>query len=396
MGIILFWGCTEQEGNQTIPIPDHINDLKNLTIYPLNEQPYDTVKLVKEIEYLSNNNIFIDGIISDVAVDRQNRVYIAASKPGKAGVYIFDADGTYLNTLAQYGRGPGDYESISSIAIYEDTLYVFDPILQKIGFFSNNDFSHIKDLLIKKKNRNQQTDFFHLMRAVDIYVLNKGSIYVKFQINNLNKLNMNPESQFYQISREGDVIPNLILREKRHRFYLFDRDKGTGIRYGFTAPFTRSSLITSTHNGFFTAWTEDFLIKKYDKEGNYREAFYYPIKRAPLSVGELDLAKVRINLIQEQGEPELWPALHAMETDDEGHLWVATITSSDSTYQWWVLDKHGELTARFTFRGERSSRNPFTGQAMIVISNGYFYAKEWDRQFKENKIVKYKIEFTAR
>lgn len=82
-------------------------------------------------------------------------------------------------------------------------------------------------------------------------------------------------------------------------------------------------------------------------------------------------------MLDQYDTPETWPVLHAMELDDKGRLWVATITESNSTFSWNVIDDAGTLLARFTLPGRRASRSAYT-KPLVMIKNGYFYIHERD------------------
>jgi len=164
----------------------------------------------------------------------------------------------------------------------------------------------------------------------------------------------------------------------------------------FTMPFTRNSLVSIDREGnFYTAWAEDFLIKVYDKEGNYKQSFYYPSEKPSLLLDELEINSERQRVLNRYELPETWPALHTMELDDEGRLWVATITESDSTFQWYVLGNDGEILARFQLAGKREYRSVMS-DPLIRVHNGYFYSREVIHQEGIDRVIKYKIHFKQR
>jgi len=163
----------------------------------------------------------------------------------------------------------------------------------------------------------------------------------------------------------------------------------------FSMPFTRSTLVDVTPTGgFFTAWTENFLIKKYDQNGKYIRAFYYPVKKSKLSLNALHINKIRRKVLRNYKMPKTWPALDAMELDSKGRLWVATITGSKTSFRWWVLSRQGKPVARFTFPGKRKARRVMP-KPIVEIKKGYFYTHRYDIRKGIDQIVKYKINFEA-
>jgi hypothetical protein len=387
--IFITCGCNHKRQKKVV-VPRQISQVKNLTVYSPNGQPPDTVKLIKETIFESNKHVFIDGYISGMAVDKQNRVYIAAGKPGSVGIYVFEPDGRYITTIGRYGRGPGEYETIGSLAIGNGRLYVLDPRLQKIGFFSLKDYTHIKDEILKRDKLEKPDSLVSRLRAHTLFVRNSGNILLSLSMLGINKKTDIPKILYYRLSSDGTMLPGPVLEQERFHFYF--PPKNSEMKLPFTMPFTRTSLVAVTKRGsFFTAWTENFFIKKYDKDGNYMRAFYYPIKKANLSIDGLKIAKVRRKILSNYKTPKTWPALYAMKLDDKGRLWIATITNSKNTLKWWVLNQKGKLIARFTFSGKRASREVMT-KPIIAIKDGYFYMHQFNFHAGIDRIVKYKIQ----
>jgi hypothetical protein len=81
-----------------------------------------------------------------------------------------------------------------------------------------------------------------------------------------------------------------------------------------------------------------------------------------------------------------------MELDDEGRIWVASITDSDSTFKWHIVNQKGKLLARFSKDGIRSERKVIT-KPLIKIKKGFFYEHVTNYQDGIDRVVKYKIKF---
>lgn len=394
---LIFITCSiELKDSNKIPISNDRSNIENLTTYSLDQEAY-TVVLVKKAVFESNEDVLIDGLINSVAIDSLGRVFISGGRPGNVKVYVFNPDGTYLTRFGRYGRGPGEFEALADIYIKGDLLYMLGSRLQKIAIFSLKDFSLINDELIKKNDIKDKNKFISLMRAYKIHGVFDGELYLGFQVSVLGQMNLIPKLGIYRVSKDGIIYPDVVLEQDKYRFYIPPKDKKNGTSYGFTTPFTRESLVQISQGGeFYTNWTEDFLIKTHNKEGNFERAFYYEYPKQELSIENLGLSRSRLKVIEEQGIPRTWPVVHEMIIDEKERLWVATISESNSTYKWWVLNKYGELIARFIFQGERSMRNPF-GKAYLTLINGeYLYNREYDYSKGIDRIIKYKIEFKER
>ncbi|MEX0856628.1 MAG: 6-bladed beta-propeller [Balneolaceae bacterium] len=401
-------GCEKQERSE-IKVSEHGADLENLMIHSDNQEnvsglgsvsnviSIDTtdirysVKLIRETVFESNEEVFMDGYIGEIAVDNDDRVYITATNPGSIGIYIFEPDGSFITSFGQEGRGPGEFESIGSISIQGNKLYVFGPRLQKFGVFSLDDYQLIRDQIIRRDSIPKHDELARILRVNELQVTESGEILAKMSNLSLREENEITKVLYHKISADGHILPERILELDKYRFY-FPSNAG----YPILMPFVRNTLVATSGDGtFYTAWSEDFLIKVYDADGNYKKAFYHPVSRARLSMDEILLNKDQQRILSNYKLPDTWQALHTIETDDKNRLWVSTITESDSTFKWWVLNDKGELLATFTKPGARTENSVMT-KPLYKIQNGYFFERERDIRNGIDRIVKYKIEFKER
>lgn len=361
----------------------------------INISNIDSLELDLQTAYGSNDSIFLKGYISDFAVDDKGRVIIAATVPGQIEIYVFSPDGEYLKTISRYGRGPGEFESISSIEIVQDRLYVFDPRLQKYAVFSTDDFTLMYDESIQK-SLSQNDEYYHLMRGDHLHVLADNNLIMQFQVNNLYDINIHPSIRFYKIDTNGDIQSDKILELRKYRYYLDSpKPANDGLRFPFTTSFSRKSLFIHSDSIIYSAWTEDFLIKKYDHKGTLLDSIEFPFKKAALELDNLPISDWKKREIEKEEVPKTWPALYTIEADDKGRIWVATVTESDSTFCWYVINDKKEIIAQFEYAG--SKENIFVrSKPAIMIKNGYFYEHQFDFDKNIDRIVKYKIQFKSR
>lgn len=384
----------ETTGSSEIHVPDSISQLENLTVYSPDIQSPDTVLISKETVFESSEDVFMSGYISTFTVDDSNRVYIVSSVPGDLGVYVFNSDGSYLTTIGSFGRGPGEFEAIGAIDIWWNQLTMFDPRLQKFAVYSLGDFEKTGEELINMEEVMATDSLTNVARGNDLFVTERRDMILSLSMTSLTEEFDINRTLYYSLSSAGVVRPGKLLELERYPLYFPPERERFDLPV--TMPFTRSSLVAITREGsLFTAWTEEFLVKKYDQDGEYIQAFYYPVENSTLFIDKMEISDYQRKIIRNYEMPETWPVLHTMELDDEGRLWIATITDSESIFTWWVLDQEGELLARFQLPGERASRFA-RSQPEIVIKNGYFYTRELDVTADINQVVKYKIEFTQR
>lgn len=388
--LLLCCGCDASTEQVSLAIPDHIEQLKNLTVFNPTKQPTDTIRLEKQTVFKSNSEVFIEGYITDIAVDDSNRVYIGAGGAASAGIYVFRPDGSFLSTIGAYGRGPGEFLGIGSLLIWNNRLYVFDPKLQKFCIYSLMNFKHISDGIISKKRLPPSDTLAQRLRASKLF-LNRQENELLIQLSafsQFEELEVD-RKRLYRISESGLIQPGYVLNLQRFPFYF---PKNGEMRFPFTMPFSPNSVVSISPKGpIFTAWTADFLIKKYDTDGNYINSFYYPVEASSLSLKSMDVSTERMNVLNHYSMPDTWPVLHTMLVDDKERIWAVRIVDSEKKFEWWVLSKNGELIAKFDFPGVRSKRTVMN-PPILKVKNGYLYLRKFDFHNGIDQIVKYKIE----
>lgn len=392
IGFILFvfimsLGCQDKESHQNSM--KLTKDLDVITIDTTNI-PFSII-LNRETVFESNDKVFIDGYIGQLAVDNEDRVFISATKPGMVGIYVFEPNGSFITKFTNEGRGPGEFESIGSISIRRNEIYVFGPRLQKFGVFSTQNFKFLWDQIIRKDSIPQNDELTRLLRINKLYLTEKGEIIARLSNLSLSEENQVNKVIFHKISEEGYVLPERILELKKYRFYF-----GRNTSYPVLFPFQRNSLISVNSDGsFHTAWSQDFLIRNYDREGRYQKSYKMEYDNAPLSTKNLELSKQKRNVLTENEPPENWQVLHTLEVDDQNRMWVSTISESKDLFKWWVINEEGEVLATFKKSGKRSEIS-IMSKPLYKIKNGYFYELERDIRKGIDRIIKYKIEFTDR
>lgn len=373
-------------------LPDHIQELENLNIISTEHQVPDTVELYREVVFESSEDVFLDGYINRIAIDEKERVYVGASRMGQASVYAFRPNGKFITKIGRYGRGPGEFENIRSMDIANNKLFLFCSSLQKVSVYSIEDFSHIRDMVIRNENENHSDSLINSLRVDRLFVTDDETVIVRLKALAIYSDADERVMIYRKLKNDGSLESENLLKKERFKLY-FPVNEGTDVP--FTMPFTRSSMVSMTNDGhFFTNQTEEFLIKEYDSEGIYLRAFYYPLLNAPLNMRDFDLRKERQRAIDQYEMPDSWPVVHTLEMDNEGRMWIATISENDSTFQWHLLNQQGKILARFQLPGKRASRNAMS-EPLIRIHNNYFYTREVYQKDGIDRIVKHRIEFRS-
>ncbi len=380
--------------------------LKNILIQPINAEAPFEVSFVDKVVFSDADENFI-GSKENIAVDKHNNVYIAVGGLGTIqSIYVFQPDGQYIKNIGRKGRGPGEFEMLSNISIRSDTLFAYDNIQKRITIFFLKDAKSNKSIVPDRRSLNRIEALDNYLVSSDFYPVADGKILMKFNkaslfINAVLKKKTNKTEKddrwfrYYLINEEGEVDSNQIFQQKDTGFQdalsPFNENR---------LPYARSTLISIGPNDkIYSAWTEDFLIKIFSPNGEYERAIYFPIEKSTLNPDKIIEKYKRYPIPKSVAtgadHPKTWPALNDMFIDDEGRIWVSTITDDDENYEWWILNNKGELISKFNWPGKRLDRN-IERKQISLVKNGYMYIHEKDTLTDDIQVARYRIVFKRR
>lgn len=406
--LILFLGGLSCKTKNNSKIPDHLNELENLTFIQLSIEPAFSIELIQEavIDDRDATQTWFNDITSGgfpfggagwfagLEVDDSGRIYVG--NRSEKVIQVFNSRGKYLTNVGGEGNGPGEFKGISEIRIQSNQLYAFDFLQFRTTFFSLDSLKvdEVKDAYLSRSpdiaeltgwlyNGNKLIDDERfLVRYMDEYAnANVGT--PKY---NLDKPR---PGRYYIVDREGKVVSEMLFELKSQKIITADVG-GRHLWNMAPVPFLNQPLVSISDDGHIVSGnSEESLIKMYAPNGDYLRAFYIPLEKKTILRDELlsmygEGDEENENLLTHAELPEKWPALGNILMDDENRLWVSTIPDSeDLTYEWWVLQDKGELLATFTWPGNRSIEK---------IKDGYLYALETEESTGQQTIVKYRIE----
>ncbi|HCD52392.1 MAG TPA: hypothetical protein DEQ34_08090 [Balneolaceae bacterium] len=373
------------------------NKEKNSSEYTqprVSQNNISAIRLIEKVVFnKENQEVFLPGPISAFEVDQSGNVCIASTKPGNVGIYIFNPEGEFVKKIGRYGRGPGDFEAITSLTLDDKNLYAFDSRLQKIAVFSLNNYKHVEDYLLDTRALKVHDEFTRLMRWKDIFSIQGDEFLLTGGVELLTNLNKLPFIRFYRINPSGKIDTNYVAEVPRYKYYNEDGFANEA-KTPFTTPFTRTSRTAVSPKGYiYTSWTEDINIQRINIKTGLTDTISFPFNNAKLELSQIELSGDRAKTIKEKELPEYWPALYTLEIDDYEQLWVSTITASDSNFNWFVVGESGDVRGRFTLAGNRAD-NFVRVKPRFKIKNGYFYQHQYDYSSGIDQIVRYQISYS--
>jgi hypothetical protein len=418
---IALMGCAKSENEQPKTgqyernlIPQKYDTLSNVITPPvLDEAPY-RVSLIKEVEYGDSEDAYISDYLSvgglsltvsflRFAVGDNGQVFIANNHQIEA----FDAEGNHLKTLGRQGRGPGEFNNHHPLVprITSNSVYAFDHGSSRINVYQADSLSFSHSFILDKRiiMRSLEEERSHLFLSEDEILMVNDSLILLGFIEPYQESVHGGFKRFIMLNyRSGEVVSDSILYYKMHpNNSSVSLVLGTGKKLPYIPkqmpPESYMKVSFDQDHNIYAARGEDFLIKEYDRDGTYKRAIYYPYEHSRLDSEDRE-AIIEYHATKSQREedydyPSHWPAIHEFFVDDEGRIWVATITDDNENYEWWILKNDGQLIAKFKRSGERIKRNYQRQKStpLPIVKNGYFYISETDEESGANVVVKYKI-----
>ncbi len=399
LNILLCLFLVQCSNNSTSKKTDYIKELDNLTVYPADSEPAYSMKLLPMQTFGDSVEPYWS-VIDGCFADDSGRLIIKGHLNGIISEFhVYNPDGTYHSKIGRFGRGPGEYESVSLFQMQAGKFFMYDQITGRLSMFSTTDYSFVGSSVIQDWNVRDLESVRH-MKLSDFRARNDGNLLVIFKSHPISS-GRTSNTKFMLVDTEGNVLNTEPLIELPSPYYIVGQNQSVAMfsSVGFHMAFKELSLYAlSDDDAIYTApETEDFLIKKYDAEGNYQYAFYYPEMGPPFDLdSDLNMmdsfksvAKSALKAVDTE-IPKTAPVLRGMRVDDENRIWVKIMVDRESD-EWWILGESGELLAKTVLPNN---------ETICDIQNGYLYAKYFNPQGNggienwETKVVKYSINLT--
>lgn len=377
LSILLFLSCTQSSQPETLP--DFFAGYSNVETFEYDESPdgsfsFTRDKVFGDIEqfYVKHNDNF--------RVDDSGRVYIESQR----SIHVYNNNGDYKGSIGREGRGPGEFLTIHSIAVNNRLLYVYDANQSRISVFDTDSFELNNEINVQSINN---------MRGMgDFAVLDNDYLIVGVRDN--KRIDGSSITQrythYYLIDHSGYFEETAVAIIDISDYYEISNQRG--ISYP-PVPFDRTTLFSLSATGkIYLLWTGQIAIKVLDSKGNYLNGIYYPYPNVPVKddsdfpiyYESIGLSIPDTRQILGDRLPNSHPAVSHFFVDDKERIWVSAIIEDVDKYEWWVLQKNGELVNKFEW-----SRD----EPIEAVRNGKMYTRQMDEESGSHQIVRYRIEF---
>jgi len=369
-------------------IPGHIQEVKNLTIYPGDSEPLYEIELIPVQSFGETGEPYLTEIMGSV-VDDKGRILIWNSNTGyEMFLYVFNDDGTYHTQIGRQGSGPGEYGFVFDLQARAEKVLVRDITNQRLNIYNTNDYSFDRAMLIEQLAIRDHEAVQGLQLGL-IMARNDGNYFVSFSqgISGTEHIYLLMDTDGNVLNFEPLVFPSSL--------WISVPTRSMAPSFGLGSIMGQTLTTLTSEDALYSAWTRDFLIRKYDADGNYQSAIYYPIQGTPFDSDEytktvpFGYTAREIERAIENTDielPETNPVLADLMVDDENRIWAAVpMDSQREIYEWWILAPSGELLAKLL--------RPRV-QRIFDIKQGYLYGRETNEETGAEYVVKYRIELT--
>jgi hypothetical protein len=363
---------------QSVDIPEYLSGLDNLTVYVSDNIPEVTLEFEKRVTFGDTDGVLLGRVVG-TAVDEHGRMYIGDWDANT--VFVFSDNGSFVQSLGREGGGPGEFRSIYHMGIHEGMLHVYDFNQQRMNVFSTEmlEFTYTVSLQFEEERNSDMS----IWTASAFFLLNNGNYLMQFVPGLLETTDEERMQHLYIVSDQGRILSDLILELPWGREFITDRD----IPRAIMVPYAPQTLLNVSGDAIYSLWSKDLAVKKYDLNGNYKNAFFHPVEKSNLdrqdilNRDEFDDPQSR-QMVRNLTLPESWPAVRDFVLDDENRFWISLINNDGDENEWWVLQENGELIARFIWPENRRIRH---------VKNGFIYTLESNEETGFDQVIKYRF-----
>lgn len=375
---VIVAACSDKDPNMEAPqhvfildeIPEHIQEIENLTIFPGDSEPTHSIELISEQVFGEGEESNLFWIHNSVEDDNGRLIIWGLDSNRGEGVYVYNADGAYRTQLGRQGRGPGEYGLILGLYAKAGKVFISDITGMRLNEYSANDYSFDRTIKFEQWKTDGELIFSN-------YVIprNDGNYLLAFsdETQKLGQL----EVIFKVMDSEGSTVS--VKPVITPSGFSIDTDSKSQIPKPSLSLDFMGSTVTDLSNEdvFYVASTNEFLVKKYDADGVYQSAFYYPVEGQPFDLEKYlkekpftPKARQIRSAFNDMNEelPKSSPIINQVIADDENRIWVSIPAGAErESNEWWVMRESGELVAKLLLPRI---------QRIYDIKNGYLYARK--------------------
>jgi hypothetical protein len=325
-----------------------------------------------------------------MAVDRNGNIYLADQSLAK--IDIVSPNGRYLGSIGQRGRGPGDFNHLKGIAIYNDTLYVLENNPDRFSAFRLDNRHLIRmipfpNVMVKK----------HILGAPKlVYPLANGSYELVFPNYTMSRYGGIPYNHVtfsifnHNLEPKDKVVHS--FPPSRYFHYTDPKNGGEAVFGRLGEGLVPKTLVAfDAHGNLYEARSDSTNIQVFNLSGKKIRDISYDYMPPAFTQNDLDslISKMQAHwqkkffrVAIKQNHVDRWMDMQNLLIDDKDRCWVELVNPRKKKQTWWVFDTDGKPKWQFKLSGQVQ---------LYVVQNHEAYGI-WRKRHEYPKIVRYHLE----
>ena len=287
-----------------------------------------------------------------------NRGNILVNDPSQPMVFMFNAEGSFIQQIGKKGRGPGEFQQVGSVLAARDSLAVIDGRSHKIEIFRYHDgkYEYIRTIDVEN-----QKHLGNLLGLTERGILVENNIWLSPLSTN------NPtETAISLLGHDGSVLQDSLFSVPLHEFVLHKSE----------TPFVRGKIygnssqlaFDESEGKVYSLWTEEMSINYYTLSGKEHEAFSYPLKPIRVTETERDSVLNRLDettrSVMSNHIADVKPVAGDLVVDDQQRLWVELL-SEELDHGWFAFSPEGEPLFRINIPHHKARLHDIRGNSFL-------------------------------
>lgn len=377
--IILFCifntGCSQSSESEILP--EFFESHSNVDVFSVASDPVVTFSFTKEKVFGDSDDFYLSNS-DNVGVDDQGNVFIENQR----SIHVYGSDGSYAGSIGREGRGPGEFQTIHNFKLRGGKIYVYDANQSRVSVFNTNSFDLKREINIPMIDGMRGMGEFAVLDDDDLIV---GMRETKRESNSAITERF---MHYFLIDDSGHSDEEALKISDISDYYEITNQRGTSYP---PIPFDRTTLFSVSDNGnIYFLWTDQIAIKVLGSQGNFLKGIFYPYSNVqitddsdfPVFFETLGLSISDTKQILGNRLPETHPAVAHFLVDDEERLWLSTMIDDENVYEWWVLERNGEMITKFKWARD---------EPIEAVRNGHVYTRQTDEETGLQTVVRYRI-----
>lgn len=360
--VLLITGCKFDQGEN-----DSKSKLARLELHQDLDDSIDTL------------DALIGGTIEGIAVDTAGNIFFQDREQAK--IHVLDPNGRYIDSIGQRGNGPGEFQTISGIFIYNNILYVLETYPNRLSEFRLDDYQLLRTVSFPDIRIDNQS----IGNPYAIYPLTDGNYITVFR----NRFGIpDPRITISIVNHNLEPVDTVVRSFQPGRLFHYI-DPGN---FWFFNSLSVSTLITIGPLGnVYQTYADSMYIHVFDTKGQEVRNITADYTPPRLTNNDLDSLASGMSpprrdaFYKALNQNELnshWPAIQSLLVDDQGRSWVELVTPGNELHTWWVFDADGK--PKWQFQLSRYVQ-------LYVVRNHKLYGI-WRKEGEYPRIVRFDVE----